>query len=243
MPVLNAVLWEMLRFYPPAPGSLMRVAPSGSARVADAGCWLPAGTDTSAQVYTLQRNAAVFLQPDEWQPARWLATCCPCCHRHQRRRRRLRLRLRRHAQVMLGRKAGSIADVRDELSIYETDAMRQHMLVFSKGPCSCLGKSIALMELKLATAAIAQRFTTLRLGHARQTVEDMRPVDNAVVTPKGERCDLVFGFSVKKIGSWLHGFRQPPTLPSLCFSIPTIFHSFLCLLLRRRQPVKGDPSF
>ncbi len=73
LPVLNAVLWETLRFHPPGPGTLMRVAPRGGARVANAGGWRPAGTGVSAQVYTLQRNADAFPQPDEWRLARWLA--------------------------------------------------------------------------------------------------------------------------------------------------------------------------
>ncbi len=194
LPVLNAVLWETLRFYPPGAGTLMRVAPRGGARVADAGCWLPAGTGTSVQVYTLQRNADAFPQPDVWQPARWLATT-----------KSLTVPLTTLLSssssssstatscAAAAETKDSIADIGDELAVYETDAMRQHMLVFSKGLRSCLGKSIALMELKLATAAIAQRFATLRLGHAGQTVEDMRPVDNMLLTPKGHRCELVFG--------------------------------------------------
>jgi cytochrome P450 len=210
LPVLNAVLWETLRFYPPAAGTLMRVVPRGGVHMADAGCWLPAGTGTSVQVYTLQRNADAFPQPDMWQPARWLATAnaptvpllasvlssssssSPSSSSSSSPSPLSSASTAMPCAGEAGAK-GSIADIGDELVCYESEAMRQHMLVFSKGARSCLGKAIALMELKLATAAVAQRFATLRLGDERQTVEDMRPVDNVVVTPKGDRCQLVFG--------------------------------------------------
>ncbi len=197
LPVLDAVLWETLRVYPPAAGTLMRVVPRGGARVADAGCWLPAGTGTSVQVYTLQRNADVFPQPDVWQPARWLVTAksptVPLTSVPSSASLSSSAASTATPRAGEAGATGSIADVGNELVVYESDAMRKHMLIFSKDPRSCLGRAIALMELKLATAAIAQRFAMLRLGDVRQTVTDMRPVDNVVVTPKGNRRGLVFG--------------------------------------------------
>jgi hypothetical protein len=80
----------------------------------------------------------------------------------------------------------------ERLVIYEDDAMRAHMLVFSKGVRVCLGKGIALVELKLATAALAQRFEGVRLADERQTVADIRMTDRFVLTPRGKRCLLVF---------------------------------------------------
>jgi cytochrome P450 len=75
---------------------------------------------------------------------------------------------------------------------YEDDAMRAHMQAFSRGSRACLGKSIALVVMKLATAAVAQRFATVRLAHEQQTPDDMRMRDRFVLVPKGKRCRLIF---------------------------------------------------
>jgi hypothetical protein len=80
----------------------------------------------------------------------------------------------------------------DDWTCFESDAMRAHMLVFSRGVRTCLGKSIALMELKLLAAAVAQRFGTLRLADARQTVDDMEPTDRQLLLPRGRRCNIIF---------------------------------------------------
>ncbi len=91
-----------------------------------------------------------------------------------------------------GNSGGDGGSAFEALAIYESDAMREHMHVFSKGMRACPGKPIALMELKLVMAAIVQRFATLRLADARQTVEDMRQLDDWLLVPKGKRCGLVF---------------------------------------------------
>jgi hypothetical protein len=89
-----------------------------------------------------------------------------------------------------GEKWGIIGGER--YAIYETDAMRAHMQAFSRGVRTCLGKGIALVELALATAALAQRFGRVRLADAQQTVADMRVTDHFLLSPKGKRCQLVF---------------------------------------------------
>ncbi len=198
LPVLHAVLWETLRCHPPVLGSLARVVPRGGANVAGS-TWLPDGTNVSVQVYTLQRNAGAFPQPHVWRPARWLArVSAPAVPLTAA----FPTPGARDATVDDTRGCGDDIDVRvgggggagdEAMTTYENEAMREHMLVFSRGARACLGKAIALMELKLVAAAIAQRFATLRVAEAGRTADDMRMTDQMLLVPKGHRCELVFG--------------------------------------------------
>ncbi|KAK4945759.1 hypothetical protein LTR10_015107 [Elasticomyces elasticus] len=67
---LNAVLKEGLRKYAAAPSHLERVVPPGGARID--GHYLPAGTVVGVQIYSMHRNANVFVRPEEFLPERWL---------------------------------------------------------------------------------------------------------------------------------------------------------------------------
>jgi hypothetical protein len=77
-------------------------------------------------------------------------------------------------------------------AIYKDEEMHAHMNVFGRGVHSCLGKTIALMEMKHAAEALAQRLSAVRLADAQQMVEDMRLVDRFVMVPKGKQCQLIF---------------------------------------------------
>ncbi len=73
-----------------------------------------------------------------------------------------------------------------------SDAMRAHMLPFSRGARTCLGCGIALAELRLALAGVAWHFGGVRLAPpARQTEADMQMRDHFVLMPRGQRCMLV----------------------------------------------------
>jgi cytochrome P450 len=221
LPVLNAVLWETMRLHPAAISSLRRQVPRGGAPVAGTGSmWLPAGTVVSTATYTLQRDAAVFPQPDEWVPARWLASASspstplfppafpslpssssssspssmsttPLASSHGNA-------VRHKAAEGAGTEAAEANVVvggqgrhAEPLVIYEDDAMRAHMHVFSRGIRACLGKMVALVQLKMAMAALAQRFAAVRLADERGTVADMRMTEAFALTPKGRKCMLV----------------------------------------------------
>lgn len=72
----------------------------------------------------------------------------------------------------------------------DLDAMRDHILVWGKGTRSCLGKAIAIMELKLGLAAIINRLSPTLASE--RTNDDMEIRDHFVLTAKGGRCMLKF---------------------------------------------------
>jgi cytochrome P450 len=201
LPVLNAVVWETLRMYPAIPSSLARRVPCGGAPVTGVpgGAWLPPDTVVSASTVTLQRNADVFPDPDAWRPERWLAgraipteplfpspssAAASSPHVDAGDGKAGRAETNMKAGEVVGDEALTIYDVDDEMSA--------HMQVFSRGIRSCLGKPIAHMGMKLAAAALAQRYPSVSLADALATVDDMRMMDVFVLVPKGKRCMLIF---------------------------------------------------
>jgi hypothetical protein len=76
--------------------------------------------------------------------------------------------------------------------LYKDKAMRTHMRAFSRSSRACLSKSIALVVMKLATAAVAKHFVTVRQAHEQQTPDDMHLRDHFVLLPKRKRFRLVF---------------------------------------------------
>jgi cytochrome P450 len=72
LPYLDAVVNEGLRCFPAIPMSLPRYVPPGG-RTID-GFFLPGETTVSCQAYSVHKlDAAVFPDPETFQPERWLA--------------------------------------------------------------------------------------------------------------------------------------------------------------------------
>lgn len=70
LPYLNCVIRETLRLYGAAPGSLPRVVPADGRWLG--GFFVPEGTEVSTQAFTLHRDPAIFKDPLEFIPERWL---------------------------------------------------------------------------------------------------------------------------------------------------------------------------
>lgn len=61
---------------------------------------------------------------------------------------------------------------------------------FSKGSRACLGKNLAVMELKLITAILVNSFVVTCA--AETTKDTMDTMDYFILTPKAGKCNLIF---------------------------------------------------
>lgn len=70
LPLLNAVLKEVLRLYPPSPALLTRVTPPNGTTIE--GCFIPGNIVIGTAAQCMHQNADVFPEPQEFKPERWL---------------------------------------------------------------------------------------------------------------------------------------------------------------------------
>ncbi|KAL0062352.1 hypothetical protein AAF712_010763 [Marasmius tenuissimus] len=129
MEYLNAVIYEVLRMWPAVlNGSPRGIKANDSGRMI-AGDYVPPGTNLTIPFYSVQRDPRNFApQPEEFIPERWLDE-------------ETRVRLRPdvfHCQP------------------YRND--HQAFLAFSTGPANCVGKNLALMEMRMVVCTLVKRF-------------------------------------------------------------------------------------
>ncbi|KAG7133055.1 Cytochrome monooxygenase FCK2 like protein [Verticillium longisporum] len=66
---LQACIDESLRLFPPVPSGVQRMSPPEGQQVGDV--FIPGNTVVQVPSYTLNRDARVFVRPDEFVPERW----------------------------------------------------------------------------------------------------------------------------------------------------------------------------
>lgn len=142
---LKACLDEALRLAPAVPSILPREVMSGGATVD--GVFLPAGTDCGTPIYAIHRQAAYYRQPLAFLPERWIegATCQP-----------------EHPANTVGT-ADDDDDTTSDAQSWQTtreqlELARRAFCPFSIGPRGCIGKSMALMEMRLTLARLVFLF-------------------------------------------------------------------------------------
>jgi cytochrome P450 len=72
LPFFVASIKEGLRLNPPASNLFARMVPQ-SGKVID-GHWIPAGTEITSHAYTVQRYPAMYSDPEEFKPERWMVS-------------------------------------------------------------------------------------------------------------------------------------------------------------------------
>lgn len=71
-----------------------------------------------------------------------------------------------------------------------TNEMKELFMPFSKGSRACIGKNLAMMELKLITARLVRQFKCT-IAPAT-TEESMATKDHFLLVPAGGKCELIF---------------------------------------------------
>lgn len=130
LPYLNAVIDETLRLIPPLLSGSARSPLIGSGSYMLGSYYIPEGTTTNVHTYTLQRDARNFApSPESFIPERWLSA---------------------KKQDIL------------EPEVFKSREHVVHNLAafvpFSYGPADCVGKRLAMQEMRAVVCAILRRF-------------------------------------------------------------------------------------
>jgi cytochrome P450 len=72
---------------------------------------------------------------------------------------------------------------------FGTQDMRDAILTFGKGNRACLGKAMALMNIRVFAATVLSRLK-VKLA-SEQTHDDMEHTDHFALIPKGKKCMLI----------------------------------------------------
>jgi len=113
--LLDAIITESLRLFPPVTFCSQRVIPAGGLTVGKGKIYIPEDTVVSIATYQVQHDARNFVQPNEFVPERWTS--------------------------------------QPELVLNKTAYMP-----FSTGPYNCIGKGLAMMELRSVIARTVNDF-------------------------------------------------------------------------------------
>ncbi|KAI0687969.1 high nitrogen upregulated cytochrome P450 monooxygenase 2 [Cerioporus squamosus] len=133
MPYLNAVINEVLRVYPPVPGGSQRQVPANGQGVLVGNLYLPPGTIFWCHIYSTHHDTRNFTDPSAFWPERWL--------------------------IAAGDASLPPSDPAtrgfDKTTLVHNEA---GFLPFSHGPMNCVGKTLAMQEMRMVVCALLQRF-------------------------------------------------------------------------------------
>ena len=110
---LNSVIDETMRLHPPVPDGVYRMTPPEGLQVGET--WIPGDVTIINPVYTIQRSAASFVQPEDFIPERWTS----------------------RPELVLNKKS---------------------YMPFGIGPYGCVGKQLALNEIRTVVAKLVLGF-------------------------------------------------------------------------------------
>ncbi|EJD00230.1 high nitrogen upregulated cytochrome P450 monooxygenase 2 [Fomitiporia mediterranea MF3/22] len=141
MNYLTCVIHESLRLHPPVASRLQRASFPVSAECCVGNRIIPGGTAVQIPAFTIQRDQKYF-SPDtsSFIPERWL-------------------------RILEPEKPESVSDNHDRLgrqTKFNTNASA--FLSFLYGPTSCVGKNLAMLEMRMVIVRMIQRFN-MRLAH------------------------------------------------------------------------------
>ncbi|RDX50601.1 high nitrogen upregulated cytochrome P450 monooxygenase 2 [Lentinus brumalis] len=132
---LNAVIYETLRLFPPVPGGSQRRVPHNSAGVMAGDAFIPPGTSVWAHTWSIHRDPRNFSRPDAFWPDRWLL-----------------------ASTTLGSFPSSASSSAEADGVRDFVHNEDAWIPFAQGQMNCVGKNLALLEIRMVVCALMQRF-------------------------------------------------------------------------------------
>ncbi|KAI0641498.1 high nitrogen upregulated cytochrome P450 monooxygenase 2 [Trametes meyenii] len=134
MSYLTAVIHETLRLYPPVPGGMQRQVPNHSGGAMLGPNFVPGGTSLYMHTYSMHRDPRNFSpQTDDFWPERWLLA----------------------AKDGDATSATPAENLDGHGEFVHNDAAFNP---FSHGPGNCVGKQLAMQEMRTVVNAIVQKF-------------------------------------------------------------------------------------
>ncbi|PMD34344.1 cytochrome P450 [Hyaloscypha variabilis F] len=154
---LKCCIDEAMRLAPAVPGALPRCVQQGGAEVD--GIFLPSGTEVGTPCYSIHRHASYFPYPNTFIPERWIEGS---------------------SVTLPSSSAPSATSKTWEVSKEEVELARKAFCPFSIGPRGCIGKSMALMEMRLTLARLLYlfEFEDVRDGVGEDEGGDLGMVDH-----------------------------------------------------------------
>jgi cytochrome P450 len=164
--LLNNVVDEVLRLYSPASGSVLRLTPPQG--VTWHGCYIPPRTVVITQGWTLVRDETLFPDPERYVSPKGLFVTLSTVPRQL---------------LTLPR---SFDETRFENA---TEKQRRVAQPFGLGTRSCIGISLAKMEMRLATALFFRKCRGVKLSK-NMTDDMMQQLMKFFTYPKGNKCEI-----------------------------------------------------
>ncbi|KAI0628543.1 high nitrogen upregulated cytochrome P450 monooxygenase 2 [Trametes polyzona] len=140
MPYLTACINEALRLYPPVPGGMQRQVPHHGQGATLGPYFVPAGTALYLHPYSLHRDPRHFSpRPNDFSPERWLRPL-----------------------PLPGLPSSDPATPGESGERHAHD--ERAFLPFSHGPANCVGKRLAMQEMRTVVCAVMQRLEVRAAG-------------------------------------------------------------------------------
>ncbi|KAI9068088.1 high nitrogen upregulated cytochrome P450 monooxygenase 2 [Trametes sanguinea] len=165
MHYLTAVIHETLRLYPPVPSGMHRRVPHGTYGVMLGPYFVPGGTSMFLHPYSLHRDPRYFSPfTDGFWPERWLVAA---------------------GRISLGEGLRGAPDGYTKVDSVTFKHNEAAFLPFSHGPGNCVGKQLAMQEMRAVVCALLQKFD-LRLREGWDVREYDRGFKDYFVTTRPE---------------------------------------------------------
>ncbi|TBU25227.1 high nitrogen upregulated cytochrome P450 monooxygenase 2 [Dichomitus squalens] len=140
LPYLDAAINESLRLFPPAPNGSLRQVPRNGKGVHVGSIFIPPGTAVCCHLYSMHLDARNFSFPDTFWPERWLLAS---------------------GRINSATPPRDLSPDAHQGSPLDASSLKHNdmaFMPFSYGPMNCVGKNLALAEIRMVACALIRQF-------------------------------------------------------------------------------------